>query len=115
MSEARGFFEEMRMPDGFFRANQPYGIKEIGAGIDAISAAHPVDPGNNEGIDNYVPDPNSPRHEICSIYTAFVNDIVQGLYPDPKGVLLEAMKANLENLYSPLKEHNCTQVYLYGK
>jgi hypothetical protein len=116
MADARGFFQNMMMPDGFFRAKQPFGLADIGEGIDIIFAAHPIQPGANQGVNNYVLDPASANlSEFCLLYTNFVNDTVRSLYPSPTGVLLDALNANLDNFFSPLPAQGCTQFFPYGK
>jgi hypothetical protein len=44
------------MPAGFFRRHGAYGLNEVGNDIDDIIDAHPVFPGRNNGINNYVRD-----------------------------------------------------------
>ena len=48
MADARGFFQNMTFPDGFFRAKHPFGLNDIGQGIDILFAAHPIQPGANQ-------------------------------------------------------------------
>jgi unspecific peroxygenase len=116
MVNARGFFQNMKFPDGFFRAKQPFGLEDIGQGIDAIFAAHPIQPGANQGVNNYVLNPASANlSEFCLLYTNFVNNTVRGLYPNPTGVLRDALNANLNNFFSPLPAQGCTtQFFPYG-
>lgn len=117
MTDARGFFQNMQFPEGFFRPNQSFGLNEIGEGIDIIFSAHPIQPGTNQGVNNYVLDPASANlSEFCLLYTNFVNNTVRGLYPNPKGVLRDALNANLDNFFSPLGTGSgCTQFFPYGK
>jgi hypothetical protein len=116
MTNARRFFQDMHMPDGFFRAKAPIGLNEIGAGIDVIFAAHPIQPGKNQGAGNYVLDPASANlSQFCLLYTNYVNDTVRSLYPSPTGILLDAMNANLDNFFSPIGAQGCTQFFPYGK
>ena len=115
MADARGFFQNMTFPDGFFRAKHPFGLNDIGQGIDILFAAHPIQPGANQGINNYVLNPASANlSEFCLLYTNFVNTTVRGLYPNPTGVLRDALNANLNNFYSPLPAQGCTQFFPYG-
>ena len=105
----------MKFPDGFFRANRPFGLDEIGAGIDFIFKIHPIQPGANQGVNNYVLNPASANlSEFCLLYTNFVNQTVVGLYPNPTGVLRKALNANLNNFFSPLVSSGCTQFFPYG-
>jgi len=116
ITNARGFFQNMEMPQDFFRANQSFGIDAIGQGIGIIFQAHPIQPGANQGINNYVLNPASANlSEFCLLYTNFVNETVRSLYPAPTGVLLDALKGNLDNFYSGIKNQGCTQFFPYGK
>ena len=116
MTNARGFFQNSQMPDGFFRAKKPFGLNEIGAGINIVFEAHPIQPGTNQGVGNYVLDPASANlSEFCLLYTNFVNNTVRSLYPSPTGILREALNANLDNFFSPLPAQGCTQFFPYGK
>ena len=116
MADARGFFQNNQMPDGFFRPNKPYGLKEIAVGVNLVFDAHPILPGKNQGIGNYVLDPTSANiSQFCLLYTTFVNNTVRSLYPSPTGVLLDALNANLDNFFSPLPASGCTQFFPYGK
>jgi hypothetical protein len=116
MADARGFFQNMKMPDDFFRTKQPFGLTDIGDSIDFIFSAHPIQPGANQGVNNYVLDPASANlSEPCLLYTNFVNNTVRGLYPNPTGALRHALNANLDNFFSPLAAEGCTQFFPYGK
>jgi len=116
LTDARGFFQNSQMPDGFFRAKQPFGLNEIGNGIDVIFAAHPIQPGENQGVGNYVLNSASANlSEFCLLYTNFVNQTVRSLYPNPTGILRDALNANLDNFYSPLPAQGCTQFFPYGR
>jgi len=104
------------MPDDFFRAKSPIGLNEIGEGIDIIFAATPIQPGANQGVGNYVLDPASANlSQFCLLYTNFVNQTVRSLYPNPTGILRDALNANLNNFYSPLANQGCTQFFPYGQ
>lgn len=116
LPNARGFFQNSQMPTDFFRPNQSIGLDVIGNGIGAISSVHPIAPGKNEGVGNYVLDPTSADFDhFCLLYINFVNQTVRSLYPNPKGVLLDALKRNLDNFYSPLNGTDCEQIFPYGK
>jgi len=104
------------MPEDFYRTNASIGLGEVGAGIELVFTPHPIQPGKNEGVGNYVLDPTSANFsQFCELYTNFVNDTVRSLYPSPKGVLLEALNTNLDYFYAPLQESGCTQVFPYGQ
>jgi hypothetical protein len=112
MTVARGFFQDSRFPDGFFRPNLSGTINTIGDGIDFIFSKHPIPPGGNNGtLNSYTPNPNSADlTQFCKLYTDFVNITIRGLYPLAKGVLLEALNKNLDYFYSPLIGSDCPQV-----
>lgn len=116
MVTARGFFQDMRMPDGFFRANGSQSV----AGIDNVVEAHPLPPGSNvNGVNTFTPDPTSANFStFCLLYTNFVNKTVGGLYPNPTGVLREALNTNLNFLFDALNGVSpglCTQVFPFGQ
>ncbi|KAF9448649.1 Cloroperoxidase [Macrolepiota fuliginosa MF-IS2] len=109
---ARGFFQDMRMPDDFHRASQPMGAD----GIDIIAAAHPIAPGRNvNGVNNYVPDPTSANFTtFCLLYQNFVNQTIRGLYPNPTGTLKKALNTNLGFFYDGFGDPECPQLFPYG-
>lgn len=114
MDVARGFFQDSRMPNDFFRANGSIGFDKLDIGT--VFAPHPIQPGENHGINNYILDPNSADFStFCKLYEDFVNVTVKGLYPNPKGVLKNALKKNLEFLFAPINGSGCTQVFPYGR
>jgi hypothetical protein len=117
IANARGFFQNSEMPADFYRTNASVGFKEIGDGISSIFAAHPIQPGRNNGVGNYVLDPTSANFtQFCKLYTNFVNDTIRSLYPSPKGVLLKALNTNLDYFYSPLQGNpDCPQIFPYGQ
>ena len=112
MNVARGFFQNSRFPDGFFRSNTSITLDIIGDGISFLSSKHPVPPGANNGtINSYTPNPNSADlTQFCKLYTDFVNNTIRGLYPSAKGTLLTALNKNLDYFYSPLIGSDCPQV-----
>ena len=116
LTNARGFFQNNEMPADFFRANRSIGMNEIGENIFTIFNVHPIEPGRNEGVGNYVLDPTSAGfNNFCLLYTNFVNETVRSLYPEPTGDLLDALNGNLNNFYSPLAGGDCPQIFPYGK
>ncbi|KAF8958572.1 Chloroperoxidase [Flammula alnicola] len=112
MNVARGFFQDGRMPDDFFRSNVSWTLNRIGGGINIVFTPHPIEPGANNGtINSYTLDPNSADFtDFCKLYTDFVNNTVRGLYPNAKGILLEALNKNLDFFFSALVDQGCTQV-----
>ena len=116
LNAARGFFQKMQMPDGFFRANQSNGFNgDLGVGMNQVFKAHPIQPGANQGVGNYVLDPMSAKlGQTCLLYTNFVNQTVRSLYPAPTGILRTALNMNLDFFFNALTT-NCTQVFPFGK
>ena len=118
LTDARGFFQNSSMPDGFFRANRSIGLKEINDPITTVFSAHPIQPGKNQGgVNNYVFDPTSASftNNPCLLYNNFVNQTVRSLYPKPTGRLREALNFNLDNFYGPLKGSTCPQIFPFGQ
>ncbi|KAF8503098.1 Chloroperoxidase [Gautieria morchelliformis] len=114
MDAARSFFQHSRMPEGFFRANRSMGSAEVGQGIDQVFAPHPIQPGKNQGVGNYVLDPASANlSDGCLAYTNFVNGTVRSLYPNPTGALRTALNTNLDIFFGTVG--NCTQVFPFGQ
>lgn len=60
LTVARGFFQGMQFPTDFYRRNGSFGLAEIGPDNQALSGAHPIQPGHNDGAGNYVLDPEDP-------------------------------------------------------
>ena len=114
---ARGFYQNSQMPEGFFRANKSYGFsgdEDLGVDMQKVFQAHPIQPGRNQGVGNYVVDPSSPNlSETCLLYTKLVNVTLRSLYPNPTGALRTALNVNLDYLFSGLR--NCTQVFPFGR
>jgi hypothetical protein len=116
MTDARSFFQGMQMPADFYRPNVSFGLAEVGVGIAKVFAPHPIQPGTNNGVGNYTLDPTSANfNQSCTLYQNFVNRTVRSLYPNPTGVLLKALKANLDYFYIPMKQSGCTQEFPYGQ
>lgn len=114
MVTARGFFQNMQMPDGFFRHNGSSGTQ----GIDQVFLAHPIAPGGNVNgtVNSYTPDPTSANfNTFCLLYTNFVTKTVVGLYPNPTGLLRQALNTNLNFLFSAVAGDGCTQVFPFGQ
>jgi len=108
---ARGFFQISRMPPDFFRRNGSFDLNSAGSGVIEIFSAHPVLPGVNMGVGNFVPDSNplgDATSIICAIYDSFITR-VQSLYPNPTGVLKDALNGNLANFFSPIADSGCTE------
>ncbi|KAF5327645.1 hypothetical protein D9619_004131 [Psilocybe cf. subviscida] len=109
---ARGFFQDGRLPDGFFRANISTTLNRVGGGIDAIFSAHPIEPGANNGsVNSYTLDPDSADFsDFCKLYSDFVTKTVKGLYPNAQGQLLTALNQNLDFFFGAIADQGCTQV-----
>ena len=54
MTTARGFFQNATYPKDFYRRNGTFGFANINPDFNALSQAHPIDPGQNNGTGNYV-------------------------------------------------------------
>ena len=116
MADARRFFQNCQMPENFFRPDHPIGFVEIVPDVNSIFDVHPIQPGKNQGVGNYVPDPTSANiSQFCLLYTNFVNETVRSLYPSPTGVLLDALNTNLDFFFKPIAESGCTQIFPYRK
>jgi len=115
LTDARGFFQDNRMPEGFYRRNGSFGFDEVGAAIDVVQGPFPFPPGWNEGVGNFIIQENFPGGSLCDIYQTFINETVLQLYPDPEGALLDALKENMQSFYLPMVDQNCTQLFPYGQ
>ncbi|KIJ36534.1 hypothetical protein M422DRAFT_261096 [Sphaerobolus stellatus SS14] len=117
LDHARGFFQDGKMPDGFFRANESITIAIVGGLVEEIFLAHPIQPGANQGrINSYTVDPNDPGFtDQCKGYTDFVNITVKSLYPNPQGILKDTLNTNLDYFFLSMKDTNCTQVFPFGQ
>jgi len=117
MADARSIFQNMHMPDDFFRAAEPLTLTLVRASMAELFNAHPILPGANQGrVNNYVVDPKAPiLSDICGIYTNLANVTVPTLYPNPTGVLRSSLIGNLDNLFIAFKTQGCTQVFPFGQ
>ena len=115
MKDAMGFFRDSRMPDGFHRTDLSKSGDAVGNFTTEIFAAHPTQPGKNNGaVNSFTVDPNSATlNDRCKLYESFVNNKVVPLYPNPQGVLRDNLKVNLNFLFRAFPE--CTQVFPYGQ
>ncbi|KAJ3573520.1 heme-thiolate peroxidase [Leucocoprinus birnbaumii] len=113
LDDALSFFRDMKFPDGFFRAGQPSGAE----GLEVVAAAHPVPPGANTGtLNSYTPDPTSADFShFCLLYVNFVNQTIKSLYPNPTGVLRDALNRNLDFLYEFVDDPSCPQVFPFAE
>ncbi|KAF5319109.1 hypothetical protein D9611_014108 [Ephemerocybe angulata] len=115
MDAALGYFRDYKMPTDFYRAPQPVGGNELAA---QIFMAHPTVPGKNTaGVNSYTPDPTSATiADFCGVYSNFVNRTVQGLYPNPTGILKRNLILNLEYIYlGTPSAAGCEQLFPYGQ
>jgi hypothetical protein len=116
VTNARGFFQKSQMPEDFYRPNTTIDFNQTYVGIQLVFGPHPIQPGKNEGVGNYVLDPTSANFsQFCELYTNFVNYTVQPLYPHPTGFLLMALKTNLNYFYSAVRGMGCSQIFPYGQ
>ncbi|KAH9477879.1 Aromatic peroxygenase [Psilocybe cubensis] len=114
MTTARGFFQDSRMPDGFFRHNGSIGIDGLGQ----VFNPHPIAPGRNvNGVNTYTLDPTSADFtDFCLLYTNFVNETVRNLYPNPTGILRQALNTNLGFLFQTgFEDSGCVQIFPFGQ
>lgn len=52
---------------------------------------------------------------FCKLYGDFLNITVKGLYPEPTGILKEALNRNLDYLYEYVNNPKCPQVFPWGR
>ncbi|KAE9403802.1 Cloroperoxidase, partial [Gymnopus androsaceus JB14] len=111
---ARSFFQTHKFPDNFFRRNGSYDFPELDPLVLEIFEAFPVLPGNNEGVGNYVVDPEDPGFingdGLCYAYYKQSN-LTVALYPDPTDELRTAIAQNLGTFYTALGDPTCEQVF----
>jgi len=115
LATARSIFQNGQFPPDFHRRNGSFGLNEIGPDLAALSMAHPIAPGHNEGAGNYVLNPEDPGIDLCYLYHKHVNVTLASLYPNPKGLLRKALQKNVVTFYNSLGDPNCTQVFPFGK
>ena len=69
LDDARSFFDLHKYPEGFYRRQAPYDFNEVGTMFDKIFNLVGVLAGHNEGVGNYVVNPEDPmtvRRFFCS-------------------------------------------------
>ena len=112
---ARGFFQHMTFPADFHRHDGAISNE----GVDTVFNTHPIVPGANQGrVNSYKADPTSATlSEPCTRYTTFVERNIKSLYPNPTGVLKEALNVNLQFLFDATVAagENCVQVFPFGR
>lgn len=112
---ARGFFQNMTFPPDFYRRDGAISNE----GYETVFNAYPIVPGANQGkVNSYKYDPSSAiLSEPCKRYTTFVENNIKSLYPNPTGVLRQALNINLQYLFDATVAagDNCTQVFPYGQ
>ncbi|KAJ2930464.1 heme-thiolate peroxidase, partial [Candolleomyces eurysporus] len=117
MASARSFFKDMRFPPEFHRPSKPTSNE----GIAEILAMHPfLSSGNVDGkVNNFMVDPTSADFtRPCVLYEDIGAKTVQGLYPNPTGVLKRNLIKNLGFQYSSLSAAlgaQCDQLFPYGQ
>jgi hypothetical protein len=113
---ALGFFRENRMPEGFYRREGAYDNLQLGDDIVWMIERHPVSPGKNEGLGNYVVD-DTPL-TLCAIYRDQIRLTLKQYPPtEVKGRLRKAVKANLKTFYDTLppdESKSCEELLPYG-
>ncbi|KAF9445367.1 Cloroperoxidase, partial [Macrolepiota fuliginosa MF-IS2] len=111
--DALTWFKTNKFPEDWYRTGIPSAFENI----TDVANAHPIKPGaNTNGVNTYEVDPTQPDlSQFCGIYIDFANRVVKSLYPNPTGVLLEALNINLQFLYDSVVE-SCPgqQQFPYG-
>jgi len=109
MAAAESFFIQERFPQGFHRKPRPGGTE----GFEFLAVRATIVPGRNNGtVNNYVPDPTSADFgTFCLLYENFVLKTIKGLYPDPKGILKDALNTHLDYFYLGFRSSGCEQVF----
>ncbi|KAF8417470.1 Chloroperoxidase [Boletus edulis BED1] len=110
---ARDFYEKHRFPEGFVRRQGPFDVAEVEFMFAKIFPLINVPPGHNEGVGNYVVNPEDDGSS-CYVYHRQVNLTAQ-LYPNPTPELEVAIKANLVTFYQTLHNSSCEQYFPYGQ
>ncbi|KAG9314954.1 heme-thiolate peroxidase [Chiua virens] len=114
VDDARGFFDDHKYPDGFWRRQTPYLPTDFYTFYDqAMEAIHAL-PGANDGAGNYVVNHEDPG-TLCYAYQKQVN-LTAELYPDPTPELEAAIRANLVTFYETVPpEPACEQLFPFGQ
>ncbi|KAG9313426.1 heme-thiolate peroxidase [Chiua virens] len=113
LENARSFFQDHKYPDGFYRRQGPYDFNEVNVMFNKIFSLIGVLPGHNEGVGNYVRNPDD-NGSTCYAYQRQLNLTAQ-LYPNPTPELETAIKANFVTFYQTLEDPTCEQLYPYGQ
>ncbi|KIJ40035.1 hypothetical protein M422DRAFT_174222 [Sphaerobolus stellatus SS14] len=116
MDAARHFFDFQMMPADFHRQPAPVNFTMVDPLTKAIFDKHPFSPGSNQGVNNFVLQPETPPlADFCGIYHDIALRVVPDQYPNPTGYLREALNKNLGFLFDAVNtEHNCIQAFPYG-
>ncbi|KIJ40007.1 hypothetical protein M422DRAFT_257069 [Sphaerobolus stellatus SS14] len=114
---ARHFFDLQMMPADFHRQPAPVNFTMVDPLTKAIFDKHPFSPGVNHGKNNFVLQPQTPPlADFCGIYEDIVLRVIPGQYPRPTAVLRQAINKNLSFFFGAVHaEHNCTQVFPFGR
>ncbi|KIJ46196.1 hypothetical protein M422DRAFT_165398 [Sphaerobolus stellatus SS14] len=114
---ARHFFDFQMMPADFHRQPAPVNFTIIDPLVSEIFNKHPFTPGVNKGKGNFVLMLETPSlSDFCGIYEDIVLRVIPGQYPKPTGALKQALNTNLDFFYGAVSaEHDCKQVFPYGK
>ena len=75
LDDARSFFEQHKYPDGFYRRQAPYDFAEVRAMFRKIFNLVGVSPGRNEGLGNFVPNPEDTGTVRCVFFLAHVRRV----------------------------------------
>lgn len=66
---ARGFFQHATFPPDFYRRNGSFDFDGVGHDNAFMLSIHPIKPGRNEGLGNYVTDPDDPSINESGVST----------------------------------------------
>ncbi|KAF8138810.1 heme-thiolate peroxidase [Boletus edulis] len=113
LDDAESFFGNHKFPQGFYRRQGPYEFPMVKNVTYTFVDMIGVKPGNNNGVNNYVVNPEDPM-TFCYFYQKQVN-LTASLYPNPTGALKQAIKANLQTYYETLGDPTCEQYFPYGQ
>lgn len=118
LKSAFDFFGPNQYPADFYRQPAPVDFPTIDPLVKTIFDRHPFVPGENNGINNYTELPNTPTlFEFCKIYEDLVLRVLKIQYPNPTGMLLEALNTNLDFFYSAVKANDpkCPQAFPFPR
>lgn len=112
LKAAYDFFGPNQYPADFYRQPAPVDFLTINPLVTKLFDKYPFVPGVNHGVGNYTELPDTPTlSDFCGIYEDIVLRVLKSQYPNPTGVLLDALNTNLDFFYSAVKTQGCKQVF----